>query len=92
MRLVDADALERKLMVMSDEDLCEDCCYNVVNVIAEMSPVEQTAEWLLSRPHHFRCSGCGAQWGQAVIGMRYCPTCGRKMTLSEEERKREWPD
>ena len=35
MRLIDADALERKVMEMSDDDLCEDCCYNVVNAIDE---------------------------------------------------------
>ena len=39
MRLIDADTLERKLMAMPDEDLCEDCCYNVVNAIAEMPTV-----------------------------------------------------
>lgn len=39
MRTIDADALERKLMVMPDEELCEDCCYNVVNAISEMPTV-----------------------------------------------------
>ena len=33
MRLIDADALERVIMTMPDEELCEDCCYNVVNAI-----------------------------------------------------------
>ena len=62
------------------------------DALALLREHEQKAEWQLSRPHHFICSGCGAQWGQAVIGMRYCPTCGRKMTLSAEERRREWPE
>lgn len=39
MRLIDADTLERKLMMMPDEELCEDCCYNVVNAIDEMPTV-----------------------------------------------------
>ena len=39
MRMIDADVLERKLMVMPDEELCEDCCYNVVNAISEMPTV-----------------------------------------------------
>lgn len=33
MRLIDADALEMAIMMMYDEELCEDCCYNVVNAI-----------------------------------------------------------
>lgn len=36
MRLIDADALERKIMTMPDDELCEDCCYNVVNAIDSM--------------------------------------------------------
>ncbi len=39
MRMIDADVLERKLMVMPDEELCEDCCYNVVNAISEMPTI-----------------------------------------------------
>ena len=39
MRLIDADALERAVMMMSDDDLCEDCCYNVVNAIDEMPTI-----------------------------------------------------
>jgi hypothetical protein len=37
--MIDADALERKLMVMPDEELCEDCCYNVINEIDKMPTV-----------------------------------------------------
>lgn len=29
-RLIDGDALERVIMMMPDEELCEDCCYNVL--------------------------------------------------------------
>ena len=36
MRLIDADDLERRIMMMPDDVLCEDCCYNVVNVIDAM--------------------------------------------------------
>lgn len=33
MRLIDADKLEREIMLLPDEDLCEDCCYTFVNAI-----------------------------------------------------------
>ena len=39
MRLIDADALERKIMMMPDDVLCEDCCYNVVNAIGAMPTI-----------------------------------------------------
>ena len=39
MRMIDADALERVIMTMPDEELCEDCCYNVVNAIDEAPTV-----------------------------------------------------
>ena len=39
MRLIDADDLERRIMMMPDDVLCEDCCYNVVNAIDSMPTV-----------------------------------------------------
>ena len=39
MRLIDADALERAVMILPDEELCEDCCYTVVNAIAKAPTV-----------------------------------------------------
>ena len=37
--------------------------------------------WLLDRPNHYKCSVCGAQWGQAARMMRHCPDCGRRMEI-----------
>lgn len=39
MRLIDADALERRIMMMPDDELCEDCCYNVVNAIYQVPTI-----------------------------------------------------
>lgn len=40
MRLIDADRFERVLMAMPDDELCEDCCYNVVNKLDEAPAIE----------------------------------------------------
>lgn len=39
MRLIDADAFEREVMMMTDEALCEDCCYNVLAKLDDASTV-----------------------------------------------------
>ena len=55
MRLIDADALERKIMGMPDEKLCEDCCYNVVNAIDAAKTV---GGWISANeklPEHTDC-------------------------------------
>ena len=39
MRLIDADVLERNLMMMPDEELCEDCCYNVIKVLNKVPTI-----------------------------------------------------
>ena len=39
MRLIDADVLERVLMSTSEEELCTDCCYNVIAKIDEAPTV-----------------------------------------------------
>ena len=52
----------------------------------------QQAQWLWDRPHHFKCSGCGAMFGVGIIMYGYCPHCGREMGLKEEGRRKEWGD
>lgn len=39
MRLIDADAFERELMLTGDDEICEDCCYNFVNLLASQPTV-----------------------------------------------------
>ena len=42
-RLIDADAFEREVMMMPDEELCEDCCYNV---IAKLDDAPTVSGWV----------------------------------------------
>ena len=42
-RLIDADAFEREVMMMPDEELCEDCCYNV---IAKLDDAPTVGGWI----------------------------------------------
>ena len=66
---------------------------DVIALLREQNGVKpSSAEWLYDRPHHFRCSACGNNWGLASIKMRYCPDCGSKMFLSETERRKEWSE
>lgn len=44
MRLIDAETLERQIMLLPDENLCEDCCFTFVNAINEAPTVELTDE------------------------------------------------
>lgn len=44
MRLIDAETLERQIMLLPDEDLCEDCCFTFVNAINDAPTVELTDE------------------------------------------------
>jgi len=39
MRLIDADALERVIMMMPYEELCADCCYNVLTKLDDAPTV-----------------------------------------------------
>lgn len=43
MRLIDADALERVLMAMPDDELCDACCYNVMTKLDEQPTVDTVA-------------------------------------------------
>lgn len=42
-RLIDADAFEREVMMMPDEELCEDYCYNV---IAKLDDAPTVGGWV----------------------------------------------
>lgn len=39
MRLIDAETLERQIMLLPDENLCEDCCFTFVNAINDAPTV-----------------------------------------------------
>ena len=52
--------------------------------------IRNAGKWILDRPHKFRCSSCGANWGLAAGSMHYCPTCGSAMTMPEEELRKEF--
>lgn len=65
MRLIDANALERRIMMMPDDELCEDCCYNVVNAIHQVPTisVKPKREWenynLARTQVNAKCPKCG---------------------------------
>lgn len=76
MRLINGDELERKLMLLPDDELCEDCCYAAVNAIADMPEVElspfaewfakwsltpETADWVLRNYSEFLCHMTGGK-------------------------------
>ena len=97
MRLIDADNFERVLMTMPDDELCEDCCYNVVNKldeapIIEAEPVKHGRWEVWSRPgdeETGNCSVCKTPYSTEELFMggtefpKYCPECGARM--DEEE-------
>ena len=87
MRLIDADALEREIMAMSDDELCEDCCYNVVNAISA-APTEyrKSGYWIVcAGPDLYgqlicKCSNCHECEEFAVgVEVKFCWNCGTKM-------------
>lgn len=90
MRLVDVDALEREIMVMTDDELCEDCCYNVVNKLSDAPTVDavpvkhgrwiDNKESIIGELIERNCSRCGQRTtGTYEHFFPYCPNCGAKM-------------
>lgn len=68
-RLIDADKLEREIMLLPDEDLCEDCCYTFVNAINDAPTVEPVGkfDWIsvkdaLPTEIGLYCWVCGTGW------------------------------
>ena len=41
----------------------------------------------------FKCSLCGDEWGSAakMVPMQYCPSCGAKMDLEEQDAQTDHP-
>ena len=68
MRLIDADKLERNIMSMPDDDIDEDSCYNVINVLDREPTIDAVpvvhGEWIWDID--------GMDWG---IGSWKCKNC-----------------
>lgn len=62
-----------------DPDVGCDIFADALALLREKEPLPGT--WLPDRPGHYRCSVCGAQWGQAARTMKHCPDCGRRMEV-----------
>lgn len=92
MRLVDADHFERVLMAMPDEELCEDCCYNVVNKLDEAPTIEaepvKHGRWIdiPDKPEwdQKQCSICG---DIRCCQGKYCPNCGARMDREADDEE-----
>ena len=92
MRLIDADHFERVLMAMPDDELCEDCCYNVVNKLDEAPTIEAEpvvhGRWIKQKDGTLDCSACRSTapykedwYGEVIEAPVYprCPYCGAIM-------------
>ena len=51
-----------------------------------LHPWQESAQWVAEkdRERHWHCSKCGYVTGLAVVGMQYCPRCGRYMENLDE--------
>ena len=65
MRLIDADALERVIMMMPDEELCEDCCYNV---LAKLDDALTVSGWISVKDRLPNCNGIYLVWRPHYYG------------------------
>lgn len=45
MRLIDADALERAVMFLGEDSICNDCAYEFVSLIDEQPTIEAEPAW-----------------------------------------------
>ena len=73
-KLIDADVFERVLMGMSDEELCEDCCYNVVNKLQEQRAVELVY-----------CSECKHCTKSDLPGFWHCEAWGQDVSMEYQD-------
>ena len=95
--MIDREKVIKGLEVCMDVDgNCYECPYtangegpeqcdrqamkDALALLREQEP-DLPGTWLLDRPNHYKCSVCGAQWGQAARMMRHCPDCGRRMEI-----------
>lgn len=71
----------------------EDCTWALWQDANEMiiTDAPKAAEWVFDRPHHFACSGCGYIGGVSATLWKFCPECGRTMSISADEMAKEWP-
>lgn len=86
MRLIDADAFERKLLGMSESEIWTDCLENVISALDEQPTIEERkGKWIDHQYKEFpigryECSVCGAKHD---MEWDYCPNCGAKMEVKE---------
>lgn len=92
MRLIDADALGLRF-VPKQAYLTDHILEKIETApTVDAAPVKH-GRWepLKNLEGMFNCSLCGDEWGSAakMVPMRYCPSCGAKMDLEEQDAKEE---
>lgn len=87
-RLIDADALERAVMFLGEDSICNDCAYEFVSLIDEQPTIEaepvMRGEWEMAIGYDpkraFMCDQCHKMAFEPAL---YCPNCGAKMEVEE---------
>lgn len=97
MRLIDADALAKRLGELWDipadwdgdmDETCQEAFTEIDNApTIEAEPVRH-GEWLpYPSDQHRKCSVCGIEYAKNTMALKsnYCPNCGAKMDGKEDE-------
>lgn len=90
MRLIDADALKECIKKRLRNGMIIGWLFSIIDETPtiEVEPVKH-GKWVSAerRPMTFyECSLCNDRWNYgAVIHMNYCPNCGAKMDLEEQD-------
>lgn len=89
-RLIDADALEKKLHELALDEWNQGVSTSWSNAYLECEDMVYNAQTIEPKHGHwieeigmFLCSECGDSWGtemeEMVRSFNYCPNCGAKM-------------
>lgn len=90
-RLIDADELERSVMSLGEDAVCDDCAYEFVNLIDAQPAIDaepvRHGHWKLADIYHedvYVCSVCHADIAVPINfdyrpTYKYCPMCGAKL-------------
>lgn len=98
MRLIDADALKKKVR---NECLMPYWCYVLIDVaISDMPTIEERKkgkwEWSklpITGAVEQKCSICGTPFYMAFrLGMNYCPNCGADMRGEDDGKQPDLPE
>lgn len=83
MRIIDADAFERRLMFdISDDNICDDCLQNFIYEMMDFPQVKDVAQvrhgrWLKSNDGLKSCSVC-CKFHRCLLDPDFCPKLRRK--------------